>query len=359
VGADQDRAAAVTPEGWAGRWRRTRAVKPAVRTVDVHTHVLVPESADMTRPHYKPELEPRTLYSSPRTRELNQRYYAQVHDKFTSPSARLEDMDALGIDVQVVGLSPFHYFYWADAQLAPKVASLQNERIAQVVGTAPSRFVGLGTLPMAHPEAACAEARRVAGDHGFPGVEIGTDVNGVDLDDQRYEPLWEALEDLGLVVLLHPAGFTHAQRMTDYYLVNVIGMPLSSTLAVTRMILGGVFERHPALRMVVVHGGGYLAYYAARTDHAFRHRPELRDHIDRLPSEYLAQLYFDTTVFDAGMVEHLVRRYGADHVLLGTDYPFDMGEPDPLQLIADAQLTEAERHMVVGGTAARLFDING
>ena len=137
----------------------------------------------------------------------------------------------------------------------------------------------------------------------------------------------------------------------------MIGMPLSSTLAVTRMILAGVFERHPNLKMVVVHGGGYLGFYSARTDHAFKHRPELRQHIDRPPSEYLSKLYFDITVFDPGMVEHLVATYGADHVLLGTDYPFDMGLPDPLALVADSKLTTTERDLIVGGSARRLFGI--
>lgn len=346
-------AEATTPEGWAERWRPSTVAKPPVTTVDIHTHILVPESAELARPHFRPEMDPRTFYSSPVTKELNQRFYGLVEDKYTDPAIRLEDMDALGIDVQLVGLSPFHYFYWADADLGPRVAALQNEAIAEF--TRGRRFVGLGTLPFPHPDAAVAEARRIAREYAFPGVYLGADVAGVDLDDDRFEPVWDVLEELGLVVVLHPAGFTHAERLTDYYLVNVIGMPLSSTLAVTRMILGGVFERHPGLEMVVVHGGGYLPFYAARTDHAFRHRPELRGHIDRLPSEYLHRLHFDITVFDPGMVDHLVRTYGADKVMLGTDYPFDMGLPDPLALVAEARLTEAERDMIVGGNARRLF----
>jgi aminocarboxymuconate-semialdehyde decarboxylase len=347
-----------SPEGWARRWGQSRVSRPAARTIDVHTHILVPESAEMTRPFHRPELDPRTFYSSPVTKELNQRFYGLIENKYTDADTRLADMDAMGIDVQVVGLSPFHYFYWADADLSPKVVSLQNERIADMVRGTPGRFVGLGHLPMAHPEAAVAEARRLAADYRFPGVYLGADINGLDLDNEMFEPVWEALADLGILVVLHPAGFTHAERLTDYYLVNVIGMPLSSTLAVTRMILGGVFERHPALRMLVVHGGGYLSFYSARTDHAFHHRPELRANIDRLPSEYIASnLWFDITVFDAGMVEHLVRTYGADRVLLGTDYPFDMGLPDPLALVAEARLTQPERDLVVGGNAARLLGI--
>jgi len=345
------------PQEWVDAWGPTSASRPTSVTADVHTHLMVPESADMTRPHLKPEDEPRTLFSSPVTKELNNDFYRLALDKYTDPDARLIDMDAMGIDVQLVALTPFHYFYWADSDLAPRVAAMQNQRIAEVVAHTPGRFVGVGTLPMAHPDAAVAEAHRAA-DLGFPAVEIGADVNGVDLDDPRFEPIWSVLEELGLVVILHPAGFTEARRLTDYYLVNVIGMPLSTTVAVTRLILGGVFERHPGLRMVLVHGGGYLAYYPARVDHAFRHRPELRQHIDRLPSEYLTSLYFDLTVFDPGMVEILVGRFGADHVLLGTDYPFDMGLPDPLALIAETNLTGSDRELISGGNAIRLFRLD-
>jgi aminocarboxymuconate-semialdehyde decarboxylase len=239
------------------------------------------------------------------------------------------------------------------------VSQLQNERIAELCGHAPNRFVGIGTLPWAHPELAVREAQRLSSEYGFPGVYMGADINGVDLDDARFEPVWECLEELGIVIVMHPAGFTHGQRLTDYYLVNVIGMPLSSTLTVSRMILGGVFERHPGLKMLVMHGGGYLPFYSARTDHAFKHRPEMRKHIDRLPSEYLADLYYDICVFDPGMVEFLVQRFGADHVLLGTDYPFDMGLPDPLALVEESRLTREERDLIVGGSAEKLFGLEG
>jgi aminocarboxymuconate-semialdehyde decarboxylase len=344
-----------TPRGWAERWRPSAVTKPTTITVDVHTHVLVP--AEMTRPFYQPTLDTRSLYSAPETRERNQEFYRLVEAKYTDPHARLADMDALGVDVQLIGLSPFHYFYWADETLATRVARLQNDTIARMVSVAPARFVGVGTLPWAHPSPAVAEAERMP-DHGFPAAYLGAEVNGVDLDDRRFDPVWEALEALGLVVILHPAGFTHAERMVDYYLVNVIGMPLSSTLAVTRLILGGVLERHPGLRMLVVHGGGYLPFYAARTDHAYRHRPELRQHIDRLPSEYLRTLYFDTTVFDPGMIRHMVTTYGADRVLMGSDYPFDMGDPDPIARVAGAGLAEDHRDLVVGANARALFRLD-
>jgi aminocarboxymuconate-semialdehyde decarboxylase len=343
-----------TPAGWVKAWKETEADKPSAPTVDVHAHLMVPESVEMTRPHYKPEYEPRTFFSSPATKELNSEFYRLVHAKYTDPAVRLADMDAMGIDIQLVALTPFQYFYWADVELAPRVAALQNEEIARTASFDPDRLVGVGTLPMAHPSAAVTEVGRIV-DLGFPAVEIGADINGTDLDDPALEPVWEALEASGLVTILHPAGFTEARRLTDYYLVNVIGMPLSTTLAVTRLILAGVFERHPGLEMVLVHGGGYLPFYWARTDHAFRHRPEMRHHIDRLPSEYLSGLYYDLTVFDPALVEGLADRFGVDHLLIGTDYPFDMGETDPLALLAATSLGIEDREMITGGNARRLF----
>jgi aminocarboxymuconate-semialdehyde decarboxylase len=351
-----DAPALPTPAGWAAAWGPTASTQRMDKSVDVHAHMMVPSSAEMTRPHFRPELEPRILYSSPWSKELNAEYYELIGDKATDPATRLADMDAMGIDQQLVSLTPFHYFYWADEDLAPRVASVQNESIAEAVSHDADRLIGVGTLPLAHPDAAVAEIERVAG-LGFPAIEIGADVNGGDLDDPGLEPVWTAVEAVGLVVILHPVGFTEARRLTDYYLVNVIGMPLSTTLAVTRMILAGVFERHPRLQMVLVHGGGYLPFYWARTDHAFRHRPEMRQHIDRLPSEYLHDLFFDLTVFDPGLVEVLAERFGPDHLLIGTDYPFDMGETDPLLLLERTNLSLEDRALIAGGNATRLFGL--
>lgn len=342
-------------ESWADRWDNAPTEPATNLTVDVHTHVKVPGAAAEARKHFSPELDPRSLYSSEETNALNRAYHESVDDRFTDPQTRIRDMEKMGVDVQVIALAPPEYFYWLDEPTAIEVARTQNDRIADVAREWPHRFRGLGTLPLAHPKAAVAEAQRLHGELGLRGIEIGTDVVGKDLDDPSLDPVWEALAELGLVVVLHPAGFTEGQRLTDYYLVNVIGLPLSSTLAVTRLILGGVFERHPALRMLVVHGGGYLPFYSARTDHAFRHRPEMRKHIDRLPSEYLANLWFDSTVFSPDLLETLVRTYGADRVLMGTDYPFDMGQGNPIDFIGSTPLTDRDRAMILGENANKLF----
>jgi len=184
---------ATTPAGWIAAWRGTEAPKPDVATVDVHAHIMVAESAEMTRPHFKPEFEPRTFYSSPVTKQVNGEFYELAKPKYTDPAVRIADMDARGIDRQLVALTPFHYFYWADAELAERVAALQNETIATTVASNPGRLTGVGTLPLAHPQLAVAEVSRVV-DLGFPAVEIGADVNGEDLDDPALGPVWADLE---------------------------------------------------------------------------------------------------------------------------------------------------------------------
>lgn len=339
------------------RWEPTTADKPTYATIDIHSHILVPAAAEIARPLFRPEFDPRVEYQPEESTRYNVELRTSVADKFTDGAVRIADMDLQGVDMQVLSIAPPQYYYWLEAGMASHVAGIENERIAEMVNEAPDRFVGIATLPMNHPDRAVSEMRRVRSDLGFNGFEVNADVNGGDLDDRRYDPIWAAAEEMGMLVVLHPHGWTEPMRMDDYYLMNVVCMPLASTVAVSRMILGGVWERFPGLRMLVVHGGGYLPFYFARTDHAYRFRPEARRHISRLPSEYLHVLYFDTTVFRPEEVEYLVSEYGADRVLMGTDYPFDMGPTDPLAFLAKTHLTEDEHRLIVGGNAARLLGI--
>lgn len=350
----------MTAEWWpelAPEITPTVAEKPPFRVVDVHTHLSVPGSREIAAPFFAPELEPRTLYSSAETLRYNREYRASDRQtgQFEDAEVRLSDMDKQGIDTQVLSVPPTEYFYWLDEEHALRACRVQHERFAEVVARYPGRFAAVANLPMNHPKLAVEVMREARRDFGFTGFELSADVVGLDLDDRRFDVVWETAAELEMVAIMHPQGFTHGQRMTDYYLVNVMCMPLASTLATTRMILGGVWERHPGLRMIVVHGGGYLPFYYARTDHAFAVRPELRGHISRKPSDYLRELYFDTNVFEPGMVRHLVSEFGADHVLLGTDYPFDMGTTDPLGFLARAGLSADEARLVLGGNAERLL----
>ena len=195
---------------------------------------------------------------------------------------------------------------------------------------------------------------------GLRGVQISTYVAGTELGDAALAPFWEAADGLGAVVFMHPLGFSHGERFREFYLNNAIAHPLESALAVASLVFNGVLHRHPRLKLVVAHGGGYLPFHPSRLDHAWKVRPECRVHIDRPPSEYIKQIYVDTVVYTPESVAQLVGMVGAEHVLLGTDYPFDMGEDDPVGLVErTAGLSDDERAAICGGNAARLLGIEG
>ena len=337
------------------RWERSVAPKPPYPTIDIHTHVEIPGAAAVAAPYFKPEYDPRMLVQPEESTRYNRELRATQTAQFIDPDARIADMDLQGVDIQALSIAPPQYFYWLDEKVGPDVSRQQNDGIAEMVADRPDRFVGIANLPMDHPSQAVSEMVRVNRDLGFNGFEINADVKGQDLDHGRFDPVWAKAEELQMLVILHPHGWTEPRRMDDYYLINVVCMPLASTVAVSRMILGGVWERFPELRMLVVHGGGYLPFYFARTDHAYQVRPETRRHIPRPPSEYLHRLYFDTIVFAPAAVEYLVSEFGSDHVLMGTDYPFDMGQGNPIDFIRSASLSDTEHAMILGENANRLF----
>jgi aminocarboxymuconate-semialdehyde decarboxylase len=216
----------------------------------------------------------------------------------------------------------------------------------------------MGTVPLQDVDRAVQELERITRDLGLRAVEVSSNVNGIDYDDARFAPFFAKAEELGVFLFMHPIGFTDGGRLREYYLTNTIGQPLESTIAVSRMIFGGLFERHPQLKFCVAHGGGYLPYYAGRMDHAYHVRPECQRGISRAPSTYLRQLYYDSVIYTGTTLASLVATVGSDHVLLGTDYPFDMGEDDPVGLIARTRgLTRAAKEQIWGANAARLLGL--
>lgn len=328
------------------------------RTVDIHAHVFTPACQQLVEGMMSPEMEPFSFFAGQETNEYQAKHISDIAPKLTDPAVRIADMDRMGIDVQAISVAPPQYYYWADPELGRTLARMQNEHLAEMVEGNPDRFVGLATAPMQDVSAAVAELEYCVRELGFRGVEINTNVAGLDLDDRRFRPFFAKAEELDVVVLLHPNGFTHGERLMKYYLTNVIGNPLDTTVAMTRMIHGGVLEEHPGLTLCLVHGGGYLPFYSSRMDHAYEQRPEGRHHITRPPSSYLAQVYVDCLVFDEVHLEFLVKQMGADHVVVGTDYPFDMGHYDPLgQVAAVASLSDEDRELIRGDTARRLLKL--
>ena len=325
--------------------------------VDIHCHYLNREVAAKVA-HLDPgRHEPSVVYANALTRETNVKQMKDRAPKLSDIALRLKDMDAMGIDVQAVSPAPNQTYYWTDPGLGAELARSVNERIAGIVAQHPDRFVGLGTVPLQDVDLALSELNFLVKSLGLRGVEINPSVNGLDLSDQRLylDRFFARVQELDVLVFMHPIGFTQGERLMDHYFNNVIGNPLETTVAASHLIFDGVLERHPRLKIVLPHAGGYLAHYWARMDHAWRARPDCRTVIKRKPSSYLEKFYFDTITFDRGMLSHLIERFGADHVLLGTDYPFDMGMEHPVAFTDF--LPAAQKRLVQGGNAARLLKI--
>jgi aminocarboxymuconate-semialdehyde decarboxylase len=349
---------ASTSSNWGANRSSKRPRRRPALTIDIHCHIHTPECEPLIRDIFSPEKEPFSHFASAETRAINQRLFADLAPKLTSPEERLKDMDHMGIDIQVISPSPMQYYYWTDGKLGLELARLQNNRVAEVVNAHPKRFVGMGTLPLQDIKRAERELERVVTELGFRAIEISSNVNGTDFDDARFQQFFAKVQELGVLLFIHPLGFTDAGRLRDYYLTNIVGQPLDSTLAVSHLIFGGVLEAYPQLKICVAHGGGYLPFYAGRMDHAYAIRAECQHQISRPPSTYLRQLYFDSVVYTSESLAHLVKQLGSERVLLGTDYPFDMGETDPVGHIAGVRsLTRAQKEQIWGGNAAQLLQL--
>jgi aminocarboxymuconate-semialdehyde decarboxylase len=271
---------------------------------------------------------------------------------------RLAAMDATGVDVQLIASWIDLTAYALEPAAGARYARMFNEALAATAAEAPGRFRPLATVPLQDPQSAAAELRHAVASLGAVGAEIATTVDGIELDDPGLEPFWAAAEELRALVLVHPYASLAGRHVSRYGLNNLIGNPAESTVAVGHLIFGGVLERHPGLRLVVVHGGGFAPYQIGRWDRGWTTGARgAAEHITRLPSEELRNLYFDTVLHSAQSLRHLVDVVGADHVLLGSDYPFVMGEPEPVSALAAVPgLEEEERELILHGTLAALLD---
>ncbi|MBT2422810.1 amidohydrolase [Streptomyces sp. ISL-22] len=332
-------------------------------TVDVHAHVLLPEVEEAVAGH--PGLaEARGLdarRNGPAALAVNGPMVGARLPALTDVAVRLAAMDTAGVDVQLVSPSPGHYHYWADRQMAGKLCQLANEGTAAHCAKAPDRLHGLGLVPLQHPDLVPALLDHAL-DQGLRGVEISSHApgrggaRGVELSDPRLAPFWARAEETGALVFLHPFGCTLDERLDQWYLSNTVGQPTENAVALSHLIFSGVLDRHPGLKLVAAHGGGYLPTHIGRSDHAWRVRPDARD-CAREPSSYLRQLYFDSLVHDPDVLRELIRVVGADRVLLGSDFPFDMGTDDPLAALRAAGVPDHDFHAVRGGNAAALLNL--
>ncbi len=353
------------PELW-NKYERTaarkhgrpgREVRPASVTIDIHSHVGVPEAAKFVEPHLDWSTIPLAHFATAETKALSAKQEADIRASFAL-DRRLADLDAMGIDIQMIAPPPPQCYYTVPLEVAVKAARIVNEGVAAFCAHKPERFKPFCSVPMPDGNEAASELERCVEKLGFAGVEILTNVAGRELSDPAFAPFWKKAEQLGAVVMIHPNGFTEASRLSRFYFNNVIGNPLETTIALHYLIFDGVLERHPKLKIIAVHGGGYLGAYPGRIDHAWGARSDSHGALPLPPTAYLKRVHVDTVVFTPDQLAQLVRVFGADHVLMGTDYPYDMAEFDPLGHIACVEGFDASTiAALAGGNAKRLLGL--
>jgi aminocarboxymuconate-semialdehyde decarboxylase len=326
--------------------------------IDVHCHVHYPPADDMVKDVYRREDEPAMRFTNALSRETNQKQAQNVFTCLTSVEQRLRDMDKMGVDVQAISCSPFQFMYSLDPERGAAAARAINENLASIVQKHPDRFVALADVPLQAPEVAAEELEYCVRRLGFRGVEIGTNVAGQEISRGR-DAFWAKAQELDVMVFMHPNGFTGGERLADHYFINVIGNPLDSTVAIGHLVFDGILEKFPKLKIVSAHGGGYVSHYPARMDHAWGARVDPRTMLKRKPRQSLAKLYFDTIVFDREQLRHLVNLWGADHIVVGTDYPYDMGWYDPRGFVDGCTfLKDGDKARILGLNAARLLKLS-
>jgi aminocarboxymuconate-semialdehyde decarboxylase len=341
-----------------GRPRPDRAHRLSTTTVDSHAHVVIPAAGKYMAPHVNPARIAMVTHSNAETTMINAK---QEADRGSTAMQDIEDrmkvLDAEGINIQVVAPPPPQCYYQSKTEHAVVASRMVNDGMAEWVGRRPDRFMGLGTVPFQDPAEAVTELTRAVKDLGLKGVMLLTNCDGEEISADRFRPFWKKAEELGALVMIHPNGFTGGDRFHEYYFSNVIGNPLETTTALHYLIFNGVLRDMPELKILAVHGGGYLPAYSGRIDHAWGARADCHADLPKKPTEYLRQVYFDSVVFSHHQLEYLVKLYGADKIVMGTDYPYDMADYDPVGHIATSNLTDEEKAKVAGLSALKMLGV--
>ena len=313
--------------------------------IDTHAHIIVPEILRDAKPAER--WRPRVVWENGKQFvEYGPKRIGSATREFVNPETILDELRKSG--VEAVLLCPWVSLvrYEATPDESLNACQIQNDALSALVKKYPKHIAALGMIPLQDVALAIQELERLM-NSGLKGVEIGTHVNGIYPGDARFRPFWEACESLGASVFIHPVEGGGRAELRDYYMWNVIGNPMETSVAAGHLILSGVMDAYPRLKILLAHGGGALPYLHGRLDRGFKQRPEINKVISRSPTEYLKQFYFDTITHDAVVLKSLVDFVGADHILLGSDYPFDMGNENPVELVCAANLgTEKEKKIL-------------
>jgi aminocarboxymuconate-semialdehyde decarboxylase len=305
-----------------------------IKTVDIHAHCAFPEAMALMSLRARPE-------------------------RLVMGPERLHAMDEQGIDIAALSINP--YWYSADRDVAERLIKLQNEKLAELVAAQPDRFVAFATIALQHPDLAVEQLEYGIKKLGLRGVSVGGSVEGQELADRKFHPVWAKAEELGCLIFIHPVGTKELEPRLggNGGLTNTIGNPLETTLALSHLIYEGTLDRFPGLKICAAHGGGYLPSYADRSDAVCVTFPDrcAAMPLKKKPTEYLRQLYYDSIVFSPEALRYLANRVGPGQIMMGTDYPFGWTSTSVDHILKTPEFTDAERAAMLGDTAARLLGI--
>jgi aminocarboxymuconate-semialdehyde decarboxylase len=328
------------------------------RTIDSHTHILTEETIALIgkeAPRVAPKLTP--IDGDFAVLEVAGTPYRPFPRGGWELERRFADMDAAEVDVHVLSATPQTYLYDQEAALGAATSTLQNDQIAKLVKAHPDRFMGIATLPMQAPDRAAAELTRAVRQLGMHGAMIGSNIAGRNLDDPSLEPVWAAAAELGAFMIIHPTNVAGADRLRSYYLNNLIGNPLDTTIAAACLVFGGVLQRHPKLNVCLVHGGGFVPYQAGRWVHGWHVRPEPKVNVEQSPEPWIERFYYDTILHARPQLEFLVASVGPSRVLLGSDYPYDMGTGECVRQVTALGIGDAAKAAILNGNAKALLGV--
>ena len=327
-----------------------------VRTIDVHWHH-VPRRLATAVLEGRCRVDGKVTSGDVPVIDLANGFRQTLTPDLTDPDRITAALDAAGVEVVAASLAPPLAHYDSDPGIALEVSRFTNDGLAEVEKAMRGRLLPLANLPIGDVSLTLDEVRRVVETLGFRGVAIGSNVGGRNLGEESLLPFWEEMRRRDLFVFVHGISPLGRERLRAHELSNLAGLPIDTAVAVGSMILGGVFERFPGLKVCFSHGGGAFPCLLGRWDHGYRARLRPKGIAVALPSEYLRDIYCDSLTHDAATLRFLVERVGADHVVLGSDYPFDMGEPDPVGKVKAAIADETVVRRILGETAARLLGL--